>query len=161
MAIAAMRVHQIQGAQVEAIQYMNYKTAAAIVIGSVLIDDTGEVDVAGADPTSIVGLALQAADTSPGYDAANSPATITGREQKISVCRPNDTIIFAAKLTNNSSAVIAPVAADRNAQYGITAYSGAWTVDKNKTGASARVTIVGIDEDNEWVFFKFIASSLL
>jgi hypothetical protein len=142
--------------------YQNYKTAEAIVIGTVLIYDTGELAVAGADPALIAGVALQAAGTAPGYDAGNSPVPITGRQQKIAMAAADRNTVYSATLTNNSSTRIAPVAADVGINYGITVYSGVWTVDKNKTAANARVQIVGysIDISPGIVFFKWITDHI-
>lgn len=152
------RTHQVQGGGVEAIQYMQYATGQTFPIGAVLIYAAGEVTVAGADPASntIVGYSLQGAGTSPGYDAANSPTTFTGRQQKVSVVRPNDQLIVQGEFTNGSSTLIASAQSDVGVSYGITAYTGVWTVDKNKTGGSARVIVTGFDADQFLVFFKFI-----
>lgn len=164
MGLPALRVHQIQGAKLEGIQYMSTTTGQTFKNGELVILDgsAGTIKVAGADPGSgtIVGVALQDADSSPGFQAANSPATFTGRSQKVSVCRPNDDTIFAGVLTNGSSTKVNPALTDIQQQYGVTAYSNVWTVDKNKTGGSARVVVVGIDTDQNVVFFKFIASYL-
>lgn len=168
MALPALRVHQIQGSKVEGIQYMDYTTGQTFLLGEVLIFDSGgnagKVKVAGADPASgtIVGVSMQAADSSPGFSAANAPTTFTGRSQKVSVTRPNDETIFAGCFTNGSATPVAPALTDVGLQYGITAYSGVWTVDKAKTGGSARVVITGFDLDQvpDQVFFKFIASFL-
>jgi hypothetical protein len=158
----SFRTHQIQGNLVEAIQYMQYAAGQTFLLGELVKDSSGSIIVCGADPASgtIIGVTLQAADTSPGFAAANSPATFTGRSQKVSVSRPNDNTIYQGELTNGSSTVVVPATADLNAQYGVTAYSGIWTVDKSKTGGSARVVVVGIDTDQNVVFFKFIASFL-
>lgn len=155
-------LHQVQGGIVEPIQVMQYATGQTFILGAVLQSTGGEVIVSVADPAAgtIVGIALQGAATNPGYDAANSPATFTGRSQKVSVIRPSDTVILVGQLTNGSSALVTPAIADVEAQYGITAYSGIWTVDKAKTGGSARVTVVGFDADLKQVFFKIIASFL-
>lgn len=145
---------------VPSITYGLYETAAAIVIGSVLIYDTGNFDIAAADPALIAGVALQAAGTAPGYDAANSPVPITGRQQKIAVAIADRNTVFSATLTNGSSTRIAPVAADVGSQYGITAYSGVWTVDKNKTAGSARVQVIAIDLERNQVFFRWLADHI-
>lgn len=159
----ALRTHQVQGAQVEPIQYMEYSSGQTFILGEVLQYDgsTGKIKVSVADPASgtIVGVALQGAGTSPGFDAANSPATFTGRAAKVSVVRPNDDVIFQAELTNGSSTVVTPAITDQ-IQLGITAYSGVWTVDKAKTGGSARVQVIGFDTDQNVVFFKFLSSFL-
>lgn len=159
-----MRTHQVQGGKVEAIQYMNYADAQTFILGAVLQFSSGNVIVSVADPASgtVVGIALQAAGSSPGFNVANSDitTTYTGRRQAVSVSRPNDQTIYAAAFTNNSSALAVPAQTDVGVQYGITAYSGVWTVDKNKTGGSARVEVVGFDADQKMVFFKWIASFL-
>lgn len=158
----AIRVHAVGGSGVPEIDALAYTGSPAIVIGSVLIYSAGYVDVGGVNPTEIVGIAQQAVDTNPGFSAANSPATFTGRNAKVSVVRPNDQTIFLANLTNNSSTLVTPAQADVGVQYGITAYSGIWTIDKNKTGANARVEVVGFDTTvySGVVFFKFLASYL-
>lgn len=140
--------------------YVEYISADAIVKGSVLIITSGQYGLAGADPALIAGVALQAKDTAPGYQAANNPVPITGREQKIAVALANKTTVFWATLTNGSATRIAGVTADIGAQYGITAYSGIWTVDKAKTGATARVQVVGIDSQRGGVFFKILTDHL-
>ena len=167
MALPKLRIHQIQGNKVEAIQYMEYATGQTFLSYEIVkmeAGNTGKIVVSGADPASgtIVGITLQAADSSPGFQMANNPATFTYRSQKVSVCRPNDETIFAGCLTNGSSTPVAAAVTDIGQQYGVTAYSGIWTIDKAKTGGSARVTIVGYDTDQnpDQVFFKFISSFL-
>ena len=147
------------------VSYAQYKSADAIVQGSLLIFDTGEYALAGADPALIAGVALQAKNTAPGYDAANSPVPITGREQKIAIAIADKNSTFMATLTNGSATRIAPVIGDVGAQYGVTAYSGVWTVDQAKTAADARVQIVGYSLIGPTagvgvVFFKFLTNHL-
>lgn len=163
MGLPALRVHQNQSGKVEGIQYMLYATGQTFQLGEVLqMNGSSEVIVSVADPASgtIVGVALQGADTSPGFQMANSPSVITYRSQKVSVCRPNDSTIFAGCMTNGSSARVTVLQTDVGDQLGITAYSNVWTVDRAKTGGSARVVVTGIDTDQNQVFFKFIASFL-
>lgn len=161
MAIAIF-THKILSGLVEPVQWLRYVDATTFERGEVLVWNAGSVQAGGADPTEIVGVALQGTATAPGYDAANSPATITGREQKVSVSRPNGATIYAANLTNNSSTLVTPAQADVGAQYGLTEYSNKWTVDKNKTAASARVEVVGFDTSiyGGIVFFRFLAAHL-
>lgn len=166
-----MRVHSLQAGKVEGIQYMQYATGQTFKQGELLKSDgSGNVIVmdSGVSAATLIGMAMQDADSSPGFNVANSnqTTTYTYRSQKVSVVRPNDTTIFQGILTNGSSTKVNPVAGDVEAQYGLTAYnSGAtgavWTIDKAKTGGSARVQIVGIDLDQNVVFFKFLASFLV
>lgn len=135
-------------------------SSSTVVLGSVVIQTSGYLVVASADPTAVVGVALQAYNTNPGFDAANSPSPSTGRSATVSCAMANTITEFVAKLTNSSSTRIAPVAADVGTSVGITAYSGIWTVDKGKTGGSARVLITGIDIPNEFVYFRWLAAAI-
>jgi hypothetical protein len=74
--------------------------------------------------------------------------------------RANRTTIFSGRLTNNSSTTIVPLQSYVGVAYGITAYSGIWTVDINKTGATERVTIVAVDFLNNGCFFKFLEGAI-
>jgi hypothetical protein len=168
MAAPILRVHQNQGGKVEGIQWMVYAAGQTFKAGELVkFDGSGNIIIMDSSVASgtIVGVALQDADSAPGFSAANSPTTFTYRSQKVSVCRPNDQTIFQAIMTNNSSTRVNPALTDVGIQYGLTAYNTAaagavWTVDKNKTAGNARVTVVGIDTDQNVVFFKFIASFL-
>lgn len=155
-----MRIHSVGAGQVPPTRTLRYADGQTFVQGAILQWSSGSVIVAVADPTEIVGLALQGAATNPGYDAANSPAPITGRNQTVTVCIPNQSVIFMANLTNSSSALVVPAQADVGVQYGVTAYSGKWTVDKGNT--ADRVEVVGFDTGvyGGVVFFKFLDSVL-
>ena len=131
-----------------------------IVRGELVIYDTGNVKVAGANPTAIVGVALQANDTGPGFNQANAPVVSTYRQSKMCIAMANRETVFRGKLTNNSATRIAPEAADVGVVYGVTAYSNVWTVDKNKTGGDARVQVVGFDDLTNEVFFKFLEAAI-
>lgn len=165
------KVHQSQGGKVEGIQYMVYANGQTFATGEVLIfDGSGNVTVAGANPTGIVGVALQAAGSSPGFDMANNSliTTFTYRSQKVSVARPNDQTIFAGYFTNGSSAQVAAALTDVGLTYGITAYNSGtttavWTIDKAKNASNQRVTIVGVDLTVSALglaFFKFLPANL-
>ena len=148
------------GSGIPEVQYMQHTSGSTFIRGAVLVYSSGEVAEGGANPTEIVGVALADAGSAPGYNAANSPSPITGRAAKVAVARAAATTVFKATLTNNSSTRIAPAVADIGVQYGLTAYSGVWTVDKNKTGGNARVEVVGIDLDQNYVLFKFLNSAI-
>ena len=160
----AFRVHSVGGTGVPVVQPLAYTGSPAIVIGSVCIWNAGYVDIAGANPTEVVGVALQAVDTNPGFSAANSPATITGRNSTVSVVRPNNQTVFCGQATNNSSTIVVGARANVGAQYGLTAYSGIWTVDFNKSASNLLVEVVGFDttlySSVGVVFFKFLPSVL-
>lgn len=132
-------------------------------VGAVLTWSSGLAAEASANPSDIIGVALAAANTAPGYDAGNSPSPITWRENRLPVAVAYDSRnTFVGRICNNTtdSTSIAPVAADLGAQYGITKQAtggaaGSWFVDKNKTTTNARVEIVKIDTENNLVHFVF------
>lgn len=142
-----------------AVQEYIHTSGADFDVGEVLVNSSGEVASAGADPGAgtVVGVALAGTNAAPGFSMANQPTVVTWRTRNVPVALANGNI-FRGKLVNNSSTVIAPIAADLNASYGITKHGRAWYVDKNKTAASARVVIVKIDTDNNNVWFRFIES---
>lgn len=160
--IVAFQPVRVPNGKVPNIRYLQTVAApaASLILGAVLAFTAGEVDTAGADPASIVGVALAAGNSAPGFNAANSPTVSTGRLRKIAVAVADRVTVFAGTLTNGSSTRIAPVQADLGASYGITAYSNIWTVDKNKTAGSARVKVVDIDTLNNLVYFKFLEANL-
>lgn len=155
------------GGTVPDIRYMEYASGQTFIRGALVIYEsgsTGDIVTAGVNPTSIVGVALQGADTAPGFAAANSPAVFTYRNRKVSVALANRTEVFRSSLTNGSSTVVTPAQTDVGASYGVTAYSGEWTVDRAKTGVNARVQVVGIDTaipgGTGDVFWKFLESAI-
>lgn len=142
---------------VPAVKWMQTVAAPTFIRGAAVVSTAGLIDECGADPLLIKGFALAGADTAPGFQAANSPATFTGREENVSVALANSVTEFMGRLTNNSNVTVAPVAADNDAEYGLTKQAnGEWTVDQSKVGASARVKISGIDTINNRVLFKVL-----
>lgn len=141
------------------VEEYNHTSGADFDVGEVLVHSSGEVASAGADPAAgtIVGVALAGTNSAPGFAMANQPATVTWRTRNVPVALANSNI-FKGKIVNNSSTVIAPVLADVGASYGITKHGRVWYVDKNKTGASARVVITRIDTNTNDVWFRFIES---
>ena len=139
--------------------------AQTFAAGAVLVFSSGTVSEGGSNPTDIVGVAMGAAFSAPGYDAANSPSPVTWREGTISVAKAeSDTNIFVSPMCNNTltSTKVTPAATDVGVQYGIAkqtsgAASGQWWVDKNRTTTDARVEITKVDLTNQLMHFKFLA----
>lgn len=133
--------------------------SANLIRGALVVAAAGLIDVCGADPALIAGVALQDASSAPGFNAANTPATITGRSNKVSTAIANAVTEFSAELTNGSAVRIVPTQADVGVSYGVTAYAGVWTIDKAKTAGSARVVVTGIDTDTNLVFFRILKAN--
>ena len=140
-----MRVARINSGAVPAVAGLTTLTGQTFLLGEmVVVNSDGYLTVCGADPALIAGVALQGAFSGPGNDMANSPTVITGQNLSTSVAIANAATVFLAELTNSSSTRVAPTQTDIGGIYGVTAYSGVWTIDKGKTGGSARVQVVGI-----------------
>lgn len=133
--------------------------AATFIRGALVVSTAGLIDTCGADPATITGVALADANSAPGFSAANSPATFTGRTQSVAVAAANAVTIFSGYGTNGSSTRVQFAQADTLVSVGVTAYSSIWTVDKNKTAGSARVSPVDIDLDNSGVFFRVLPAN--
>lgn len=145
---------------VEEIRYLQHTSGYAGVLGSVLVYSSGEVAVAGANPTSgIVGVALAPANSAPGYGVANNPTVFTGRNRKIAVAIANRNTVFSGYCTNGSSTKVTPTIANVGVTYGITAYSGIWTIDLANTNDC--VEVVGWDDLTGATFFRFMTSAIV
>lgn len=155
-----MQPARFAGTNVPNTQSMKYATGQTFLQGAILIFSSGEVVEGGANPTGIVGIAGEKAGSKPGYDAANSPATFTGRVQEASVWRANRMTIFSSHLVNNSATAVTAAQADVGASYGVAKHSGTWYVDKNLTAGDARTALEDFDADLNIVFFKFLEANL-
>ena len=135
----------------------NAASAATFITGAVLVFAAGEVVEAGVNPAAgtIVGVAAAPAGGAPGSNMANQPAVITWRDRKCPVYLANGNI-FKANLVNGSSVIIAPVATDIGASYGLSAFGGVWYVDQSKTAGTARVVVDKADFDTNEVYFRII-----
>lgn len=156
---------RIPSGEVPDIRSIQYVNGQVFIKGAVLIYSSGQVTEGGANPTGIVGVATEGAGTKPGFQAANSPATFTGRVQECSVAIANRTTVFTGQFVNNSSTATAAAQADVGVNYGIKLYSvggnNEWYVDKNLTAGNARVAIIDIDDQfTTVVWFKFLEANL-
>lgn len=127
------------------------------VKGAPLIETTGLLGEAGADPTNIVGVAQHA-----GRNVTTSPKSF--------YIPLLDEVEFVGSLDTSASEGTGTVAtADRGAEYGITKTAltgvnlGKWYVDQNKTGGSARVRVVELIDPVGTVqgrcVFKFLTAA--
>lgn len=167
MAVVLQPVRSGPGA-VPSVIYGEYNTSSSIVQGSVLILTSGVLNAATTNPTAatVVGVALQAKDTAPGFAAANNPSPITGRQTKISYAVADMNQVFTAAFVNGSDTAIAPATTDIGVQYGLRLITtggigaGNWAVDKSLTTSNARVVIVGINTELSTVYFKWLQTAI-
>lgn len=105
----------------------------------VVLDGAGDVaEVAGADPTPILGM------------AAEDAADVVESGYVVVYVADNDTI-FAMEGTS------APTEANIGEDYGVVESSGVYLVDVTDT-VNTRVMVVGVDVDRELYFVRFLVA---
>ena len=133
--------------------------AATFIRGAaVLIDTDGEIIECSADPTVILGFTAAANLSAPGYDAANSPTVITGRQNEVVVYLGESTNIFACRGVNGGTDPVTPATTNIGESYGILKdANGVWTLDLAETTVKS-MTVVEIDVDQKIFYVKMVAS---
>jgi hypothetical protein len=113
--------------------------------------------------TGLIGFAAAKNQSAFGYDAADSPTTITGRENTIPVHTGTRGNTFYGQISTGTSAIVAPAQADVGIAYGLVKQSdGYWTVNRSDT-TNVAVVVTGIDPTlygTGVVFFKIRNASL-
>ena len=101
-------------------------------LGAVLINSAGYLAEGGANPTNIIGIAME--------DGENN-ATAGAKDCGYVPVLPH--VLFEMSLDKASGLGRVTVASDRWTKYGITKHAdGEWYVDIDKTGGNARVVVV-------------------
>lgn len=140
-----------------------YKTGEAIVNGSlVTIDTDGLLNLhAGGTDVDVAGVALEAAASKPGWDAANSPTVVTGRVQEVSYAVADQATVFAIRQEDGSGNLVAAAQTHVGETYGVLkTASGEWRIDRSETTTKVFL-IVDVDVDEDVTFVKFVAAALL
>ena len=149
--------------EIPQVQSMFYTTGQTFKKGAVLIYNaggSGAVEEGGADPTPIVGVALEPAGSKPGFDAANSPTVFTGRVQEVSVAKADAVTIWSGRGVNGATDPVIPLLTHINESYGLLkTAAGEWVIDFAET-VNTRLMIIDIDVDNNIFFFKWLAAQL-
>ena len=92
------------------IQYIDLAPAQTFKNGAlVLVNANGLLAEVGADPVKITGVALQDANSGPGYNAADNPTVITGRGLGVSVAIANRDTIFSGRGVNGGVDPVLPL----------------------------------------------------
>ena len=100
--------------------------------GAVLVNSGGYVAEGGANPTNIIGVAME--------DGENN-ATAGTKFTDVALALPH--VMFEFSLDSAASLGRLTVAADRFSKFGITKHAdGEWYIDIDKTGATARVIVM-------------------
>lgn len=143
-----------------------YSAGQAFIKGAVLVFDTGgnagNVIEGAANPASIVGVALEAPASKPGF-SVNFDSTVvarTGTVTKVSVAMANRLTVFSGREVNGATDPVVPANTDIGVAYGVLrTAAGEWVVNQADT-VNTRVRVVAIDTTVSVVFFKFLEANL-
>src|SRR5690606_36212664 len=151
---------RVGGTGVPLVQAIELASSQTFVRGAlVVVNSDGLLAECASDPTSIKGVALADANTSPGEQAANNPLVITGLENTVSVATAADTI-FSCRGVNSGTDPVTPTQTMIGEQYGVTTDSDdVWVLDLAETSVKVS-TIVDVDIDNKIFFVKFISATM-
>lgn len=106
-----------------------------------LIEASSAADAA----TGLAGIAAAINNSAFGFDAGDSPTTVTGRENTIPIHPANRNTTFFGQISTGTSAIVAPATTDIGVAYGLVKQSdGYWTVNRSDT-TNVAVVITGID----------------
>jgi hypothetical protein len=111
---------------------------------------------AAACATGLAGIAGAINQSAFGYDAGDSPTTVTGRENTIPIFPANRNTTFYGQISTGAT-LVAPAVTDIGIAYGLVKQSdGYWTVNRSDT-TNVCVVVTGIDNTlygNGVVLFK-------
>jgi hypothetical protein len=145
---------------------LQYTTGQAFIKGAVLVYDSGgnagNVIEGAANPTPIVGIALEAPASKPGF-SVNFDSTVvarTGTVTKVSVAKANRITVFSARMVNGGTDPVVPANSDIGAKYGILRTGATeWVINQADT-VNTRVEIIAIDATLFVVLFRFLEANL-
>lgn len=143
------------------VQSFAFNAAQAIVEGSIVVmNANGQLDLAGADPSPIVGVALEAVNRRPGFAVSHDSDVVarTYASAEISVAVADAHTVFSS-LARDAAGVVAPTQARLGDTFGVVLDTGIWYIDIDET-VNTRLTVTDIDTDQGIWFFKFLASVL-
>lgn len=133
--------------EIQAVRYTTGQTFREFAL--VVETAAGEVSECGADPASVLGVALTGAGKGPGYDMANNSQIgfVTGRNQEVSVAIFNRNTVFSIRGVNGGTDPVTPLQTHIDEQYGVAkAADGEWVLDIAETVAKV-FEVVDIDVD--------------
>lgn len=119
------------------------------------------------DVTLVVGIAAAASQSAFGFDAGDSPTTVTGRVDSVPVAVAGRDVVFYGQLSNGTTSLVVPDGANVGVAYGVIKQAdGTWTVDEADT-TNKLVTVIGFLPQGPScadpfgiVFFKVLQSAL-
>lgn len=139
---------------------MRVTAAQAFAKGALVIDTAaGTISECGADPTAVLGVALQGAFTGPGNNNADSPVVITGQMTDCSVAMFDRSQVFSCRGVNGATDPATPLVTNIGESYGCAKVSTDWVLDLAEVTVK-QFKIVDIDIDNKIFFVKPLEAAL-
>lgn len=146
------------GGTVPRVQSIAYTTGQTFTKGALLIDvAAGTASECAADPTAVLGVALEGAGTKPGYDVANSSqlTVATGRLQEVSMAVADREQEFSGRAVNGGTDPVVPLQTHVGEEYGVAKVGNDWVIDMAETAAKV-VHITDIRPEDNAFLFKFL-----
>lgn len=142
------------------IQSIAYTAGQVFKIGALVVDvAAGTVSECGADPASILGVALQGAATGPGFDNAGTPVVVTGQRTEVSVALADRMTTFSCRGVNGGTDPVTPLQTHVGETYGVAKVGNDWVLDLAEV-TTMQCKVEDIDIDNKIFFVKFRESFL-
>lgn len=145
------------------VQSMQYATGQVFKKGALVVDNAnGEIVECGADPVSILGVALENCDSKPGYGVPNSAdvTVTTGRVQEVSVAVADRDTQFSGRAVNGGVDPVIALLTHIGEKYGVVKVGNDWVIDFAETVATRlQITDVQLDGSNLFLY-KFLEANL-
>lgn len=135
---------------------MKYTAAQTFKKGALLVDvAAGTVSECAADPTRILGVAMEDANSKPGGTGiANNPSYITGGSYgEVSVLILDRSQVLTCRGVNGGTDPVTPAITNIGEQYGVAKVGNDWVLDLAETTTKS-FTIVDIDVDQKIFLVK-------
>lgn len=127
--------------------------------GALVIDTAaGTISECGADPATVLGVAMQGAFTGPGNNNADSPTVITGQSVECSVCLADRSAVFSCRGVNGGTDPVTPLQTHIGESYGSAKVGNDWVLDLAEV-AVKQWHIVDIDVDQKVFFVKILEAA--
>lgn len=139
-----------------------FDSAETFKLGALVVDAAdGEIVECGADPASVLGVALEAANSRPGGTGIpfNPSYTTGGQKAEVSVAIADRNAVFSCRGKNGATDPTTPAVTDIGEQFGVVKVSDDWVLDLSDT-VNVVCEVVDIDIDNKIYFVKFLEARL-
>lgn len=147
------------GTTVPRVQSIKYLTGQSFLTGAlVLTDATGQLIECSANPTVVLGVALEPVASHPGYDLPNASRTnalVQGATQEVSVAIADTEQEFSCRGVNGGTDPVTPVQADIGVQYGVSKVSNDWVLNQADT-VNVVVVVTDIRTDDNVFLVKVL-----